>query len=139
MNQAPIKPRRIANTGTTIRLAAGTKKIDSLSPDLVERLFHYSFPGNARELENIIAEAVLLEKGNSLTLVSAPTLAPSLDDTVPPETDLLSLAEMEKHHIERVLKSTGGNRTKAAKILGIGLRALQRKLKEFSAQDLLQE
>jgi DNA-binding NtrC family response regulator len=109
------------------------KRIDSLAPGLVDRLFHYPFPGNVRELENIIAEAVLLEKGKILTLASAPALATAADDTVSPETDFLTLAEIERRHIERVLTSAGENRTKAAKILGIGLRTLQRKLKEFSA------
>jgi len=103
------------------------KEIDSLAPDLADRLLEYPFPGNVRELENIIAAAILLEKGKILTLPSAFGLTHS--SAQHPKEDVLALEEVEKRHILGVLKVTSGNRTRAAKILGIGLRTLQRKLK----------
>jgi len=110
------------------------KKIDTLAPDLAERLLEYPFPGNVRELDNIIASAVLLERGRILSLSSAKELKliakPARDQKDRP----LTLAEMERQHIIKALETTRGNRTRAAKILGIGLRTLQRKLKTFKDQ-----
>ena len=105
------------------------KEIDSLAPDLADRLLEYPFPGNVRELENIIASAILLEKGKILTLPSAFDLTPVSGPAYHPKEDVLTLEELEKRHMREVLKLTNGNRTRAAKILGIGLRTLQRKLK----------
>ena len=107
------------------------KKIRSLSPDLAALMLKYAFPGNVRELENIIASASVLEKGDILTLSSARDMASPQGDSQPESEELLSLAELEKKHIYRVLEATAGNRTRSAKILGIGLRTLQRRLKEF--------
>lgn len=107
------------------------KEIDSIAPDLAGRLLGYPFPGNVRELENIIATAVLSEKGRALTLSSAGDLMPLTEPARIRGDGLLTLAELEKGHIYHILEVTGGNRTRAAKMLGIGLRTLQRKLKEF--------
>ncbi len=114
-----------------IHATKNKKKIDSLSTELADRMLGYAFPGNVRELENIIASASVLENGDILTLSSARDLAPLQGDSLPESESLLSLGELERGHIYRVLKATDGNRTRSAKILGIGLRTLQRKLKEF--------
>lgn len=107
------------------------KEIDSLAPDLANLLLSYHFPGNVRELENIIASSVLWEKGRVLTLSAARSL-PTLSGPARTQNDkLLTLAELEKRHVQRVLELTGGNRTQAAKILGIGLRTVQRKLQSL--------
>jgi len=108
------------------------KKIDSLAPDLSDRLLAYPFPGNVRELENVIASAVITEKGAILTLSSAPDLRSHPAPNSGHAGELLTMAELEKRHIYRVLEATGGNRTRAAKILVIGLKTLRRKLKTFS-------
>lgn len=112
--------------------AKNKKDVVSLASDLAERLSEYPFPGNVRELENIIASAVLMEKGKVLALSSARDLVASSGPSREDDEELLPLAELEKRHIYRVLKATGGNRSRAAKVLGIGLRTLQRKLKVFS-------
>lgn len=104
------------------------KKIMSISSDFTDLLLRYSFPGNVRELEHIIAKAVLLEEGNTLTVKSNHDLYTSLQSEDSKE-GLLTLEEVERRHIDRVLESTGNNRTHAARILGIGLRTLQRKIK----------
>ena len=112
--------------------AAKTKKeIDSLEPDFAARLLEHPFPGNVRELENIIASAVLLETEKTLRLSSAVDLSSQSGAAPGRPEGLLTLEEVEKRHIARVLDSVGGNRTQAAKMLGIGLRTLQRKLKEI--------
>ena len=114
-----------------IHAARNQKEIDSLAPDLANFLLNYPFPGNVRELENIIASAVLWEKGRVLTLSSARGL-PSFSGSAHTQNEkLLTLAKVEEGHINRILELTGRNRTQTAKILGIGLRTLQRKLKSF--------
>jgi DNA-binding NtrC family response regulator len=105
------------------------KQIVSLAPDLAERLQDYHFPGNVRELENVIAAAVLFEEGEVLTLSSTRDLIPLASPSKGRNGKPPTLAEVEKEYIAEVMDMTKGNRTKAAKILGIGLRTLQRKLK----------
>ncbi|MCD6561479.1 MAG: sigma-54-dependent Fis family transcriptional regulator [Deltaproteobacteria bacterium] len=107
------------------------KNIVSLSPDLIKSLLEYPFPGNVREFENIIAGAILLEKGKVLKLSSVHNLASCFENHKQHDEQSFSLAEIEKQHIYKVLDITHGNRTKAAKLLEIGLRTLQRKLKLF--------
>ena len=137
INIPPLRKRKkdilpLAHHFLKIHAWKTQKEIDSLSPDLADRLLDYPFPGNVRELENIIASTVLLENGKTLTLSSARDSL-SLPGQSPNHSgELLSMAEMEKQHILRVLEASGRNRTGAAKILGIGLRTLQRKLKTFS-------
>ena len=107
------------------------KEILSLAPDLADALLSYAFPGNVRELENIVASSVLREEGNILTVSSIPDFVAVSGPVQVQTKELVTLADLEKRHIYRVLKATGGNRTKGARILGIGLRTLQRKLKAF--------
>lgn len=107
------------------------KEILSLAPALEGRLLNYAFPGNVRELENIIAAAVFMEAGTILTLKAASHLLPLTETALHPAETSLSLAAMERKHILQVLETTGDNRTQAARLLGIGLRTLQRKLKEY--------
>jgi len=119
-----------------LKIFAGqnNKDIKDLSPELTERLLNYPFPGNVRELANIIRSAVIMEKGTVLSLAAARFLSsgePSPHENGQPAT----LAEVEKRHILKVLEAVGGNRTKAAKILDIGLRTLQRKLQQCSTSE----
>ena len=106
------------------------KTISRLSQELITALLRYPFLGNVRELENIIASAVLSEKGEVLSLASAKMLMKDLKEFEPDTIDdFPTLSDLEKQHIIRALQRTGGNRTHAAKLLGIGLRTLQRKIK----------
>ncbi|MBN2538789.1 MAG: hypothetical protein JXB09_01930 [Deltaproteobacteria bacterium] len=82
-------------------------------------------------MENIIAKAVLLESTRSLTRSSIRDLFPLSDFPQGGKDNGMTLEEVEKNHIRKVLNATGGNRTQAARMLGIGLRTLQRKLKEW--------
>jgi transcriptional regulator with PAS, ATPase and Fis domain len=108
------------------------KIINSISADLAERLLHYAYPGNVRELENIVAAAVLQEKGKMLTLASAPSLLSYNGPERRKNVELLTLEELEKRHIERVLEVTGGNRPKAAEILGINVTTVYRKIEKYN-------
>ncbi|MCF8063359.1 MAG: sigma-54 dependent transcriptional regulator [Deltaproteobacteria bacterium] len=130
----PLRERRrdilpLARHFLAKHAAENEKAIGSLDAEAARRLQSYAFPGNVRELENLVASAVLVENGERLTARSLPSTL-SGDDPVQggKGSDLLPLSEVEKRHIQAVLQSTGGNRTRAARILGIGLRTLQRRL-----------
>ena len=114
-----------------IHTRTNNKKIRDISPELAERLLQCSFLGNVRELENMIAAAVLLEQGKTLTLASARNLLPYNGPERRKNVEMLTLEELEKRHIRRVLEVTGGNRPKAAKILGINVSTVYRKLEKY--------
>lgn len=105
------------------------KKPMSLSPVFVDVLMHYPWKGNIRELKNVIERAVILNDG--------PTLLPEhlpLDVQSPANlltSPALDLATVEKKHIAQILRYTNGNKTEAARVLGIGLSTLYRKIVEY--------
>ncbi|WP_027721596.1 sigma-54-dependent transcriptional regulator [Maridesulfovibrio zosterae] len=101
--------------------------IDTISQDTLDILMNYSFPGNVRELENIAQRALALTKGTAFT----PDLLPREIRTISRENPLQTLEEIERHHIEKVLLATDGNKTQASKILGIDRVSLWRKMKRL--------
>jgi DNA-binding NtrC family response regulator len=133
----PLRERQkdilpLARHFLNLHAGANKKKITDLAPDLCERLLGYAFPGNVRELENMIAAAVLLEKGKRLSLESARTLLPYEGPERRRHVELVTLEELERRHIERVLEATGGNRPRAARILGINVSTIYRKLEKLN-------
>ena len=136
----PLRERKddilpLARHFLKIHTRANNKTIQSLAPDLVQKLLESTFLGNVRELENIIAGAVLLERGKTLTLASARNLLPYNGPERRKNVELLPLNELERRHIKRVLEITDGNRPKAAKILGINVSTVYRKLEKFNLVD----
>ncbi len=122
----------LANHFLRLHAVKNEKKISGLSPVLAEVLQQYGFPGNARELENIIASAVLKETSDTLHLSSTPNFVSRKKSYASAGSGQFpTLLEIQEQHIKKALEYTHGNRTKTAKILGIGLRTLQRKLKQF--------
>jgi two-component system response regulator HydG len=109
--------------------------IKGFTPRATDLLMRYDWPGNVRELENIIERAVIMARGEVITPLEFPNDLQELDeDLKASHIDLSpgrSLKEVEKDMILRTLEETGGNRTHAAKILGISRRTLQLKLKEY--------
>lgn len=99
----------------------------------------YRWPGNVRELENAIERAVSLSHGPLLTPEDLPASIRRTELQVKDATGTvehsgegsLSLEEVEKRHLVRVLKETKGNKVKAAKILGIDRRTLYRMAERF--------
>jgi two-component system response regulator AtoC len=102
-----------------------------LSRDAVAALMSSSFPGNVRELENVLQAAIALASGELITeedlqLHTETTDAPAIDTDV-------SLDELERMHIERVLQAVGGNRTAAARVLGVDRSTLYRKMQRIAS------
>jgi transcriptional regulator with PAS, ATPase and Fis domain len=90
----------------------------------------YDWPGNIRELENVLERAVLVTTANFIRVQDIPTYISRRVTKQSPQS--LTLDEVEKNHIQSVLTITGGNRTKAASILGISRRALYRKILKYN-------
>ncbi len=108
------------------------KSIRRLSAELKTCLQAHTYPGNIRELQNIIAAAALVEEGDRLGLAAAAAGLPVPADSVEEGTEpLLSLAELERRHIRRVLNACRGDRAKAAGILGINPSTIYRKIKRL--------
>jgi two-component system, NtrC family, response regulator AtoC len=105
------------------------KDIRGFSVKAREILAQYDFPGNIRELENIIARAVALAEGTEIQVEDLPPFLTASHSS--PDTGLQSLEEMERIHIAKVLASVGGHRDKAASILGITRSTLWRKINKF--------
>jgi DNA-binding NtrC family response regulator len=106
------------------------KKVSEISNDTLKQIKSYEWPGNLRELHNVIERAIILSQDSRLTL---PPLTTSLIETKPESATrrLRNIRDLEKEAIEATIKETGGHRRKAAKILGISIRTLQYKLKEY--------
>lgn len=99
-------------------------------------LKHYSYPGNVRELENIIERAIILERGMMITPESLPqTLSMYEIQTIEPDR-VKTIDEISKEYAEKVVEMFGGNKSKAAEVLGISRTSLWRVLKEDNAVDL---
>ena len=107
------------------------RNILEVSPSFYQKLMEYNFPGNIRELRNIVERAVILLDGKTLTESSLPK--DILKKRIYHE-DSLNLEDVEKKHILFVLEQTEGNKTKAAEILGIGLTTLYRKLQSYGIE-----
>jgi DNA-binding NtrC family response regulator len=121
--------------------------VQGISPACMSALEAHSWPGNVRELQNVIERAVILcnegaplETGHlgltqKIEIVSPPGPVVAVPATAPPvatsETEFPTINEIEKRHILHALQRTSGNRTQAAKILGISIRTLRNKLHEY--------
>jgi two-component system response regulator FlrC len=133
------------------------RDVKSLTSDSLDALKSYDFPGNVRELENLVQRGVLLASGRQIntgnlfpgkkpaTLVSnsspeisselssgnLPGASPGAAEGIPESISDVPLREVEKKIIFHTLDKTSGNRTHAAKILGISVRTLRNKLNEY--------
>ncbi len=123
----------LANHFTMVFALKMNKSIPKLNTDFIEALKLHSWPGNIRELKNVIERCVILCNDNELTL---DTLPPEIQNSYTPKTQgkILSafdLASAEKLHIQKVLNYTNGNKTETARLLNIALTTLYRKLEDF--------
>ena len=112
------------------------KEVTTVSQDVLDTLQHYDFPGNVRELENIVERGVALATGNTLGLAQIPDDLRSLDIQTFRKSagKYASMEEVEKSYIEWILKETGFNKTEAAKALGIDRVSLWRKIRKLGLE-----
>jgi two-component system response regulator AtoC len=117
------------------------KRVVGLSPAAAQRLVAYGWPGNVRELQNCMERAVALTSFEQLTVedlperirnYSTPRVVPEVADV----SELVTLEEVERRYIQRVLEAVGGSRTLAARVLGVDRKTLYRKLeRRVKAED----
>ena len=121
------------------RHPSGDGTIKSITPEAMSRLTEYDYPGNVRELENIIERSLALCSEPEITVQHLPeNLNPGAwqptGDTKDSAEKPLSLEEYERNYILSILKSVHGNKTRAAKIMGIDRVSLWRKLKRYQSK-----
>lgn len=106
------------------------KPIDSISDEFLETLKRQDWPGNIRELKNVIERSVILSEGNVLSADTLPVEFRQVNQGAK-QLSAFDLSSIEKLHIQKVLNYTGGNKTEAARLLNIGLTTLYRKIEEY--------
>jgi transcriptional regulator with PAS, ATPase and Fis domain len=112
--------------------AANGLPVRGFMPETLALLKRYHWPGNVRELENVIERMASLAQGPLFMPEDLPEEIRRADAPMTEGDDaLITLEEMEKRHLLRVLRATGGNKVRAAKILGIDRRTLYRMAKRF--------
>lgn len=114
---------RVAEKQSTVEKA--------VSDEAMNALRNYNWPGNVRELENAIERAFILSSDEITTSDLSTKISNSSKAVTGNEPDTLSLEQMERRHVLETLRSTGEDKVAAAKILGIDLSTLYRKLKRY--------
>jgi len=127
------------------------RRITSLSEEMMGIFANYQWPGNIRQLRNVVRTSLALGTGPTLSLADASWLfddvQPRIQKEISPSWDApdsmpdlsgLPLAQVERRAILDTLEQTSGNQTKAAKILGISDRTLRGKMRQYREQELLQ-
>ncbi len=114
------------------------KRLMSVAPDALDALLNYDFPGNVRELENILERASILADGQMITRRELHLYAATAHETAENGVGSLKTAadqareDTEKALLKKTLEQTGWNRVKAAKILGIDYKTLRRKIRRYN-------
>jgi DNA-binding NtrC family response regulator len=117
------------------------KPISGISDDAANVLLRYNWPGNVRQLENTIERAIALSRSAQIEVEDLPARLREYEGSgaLLPELQtgaVLSLDEIEKLHIQRVLQRAKGNKTQTAKVLGVDRRTLYRKLERYVSSTL---
>ncbi|MCX5912235.1 MAG: sigma-54 dependent transcriptional regulator [Deltaproteobacteria bacterium] len=136
----PVRERKedipaLANHFLSLYREKNKKEIKEISPKALDLLIRHDWPGNIRELENCLERAVIVARGELIAPADLPPAIQNLpagkEDAEIPFPAGISLEEAEKALILKTLEDAGGNRSRAAEILGINRRTLQMKLKEY--------
>jgi two-component system, NtrC family, response regulator HydG len=141
----PLPPLRERKDDIPLLVARFLKDINEqkhtppkrVSPELMRRFQQYHWPGNVRELRNMLESMIVLADGDVLTesdmpepLIHGPHSTPQVSE-LPPD---LTMEQLERMAITQALDQNGGNRTRAAQRLGISVRTLQRKLRQYQME-----
>ncbi|MFM8703627.1 MAG: helix-turn-helix domain-containing protein, partial [Planctomycetia bacterium] len=124
------------------RFAAETgRRVKGFTPEAIDAMQGYHWPGNIRELRNGVARAVVLSQDEwieshelALSQLSSPGDTGRLSSIRPPAFTPTTLDEVERKHVLATLEAVGGNKTKAAAILGIERSTLDRKMARWAKQ-----
>jgi DNA-binding NtrC family response regulator len=116
----------------------GARKPLAFAKDAIDRLMAYDWPGNIRELRNLVERMQILHEGSDVHAVDLP---PELSRARPSavaesETDpvLVPLADVERRHVERVLNATGWNKARAARVLDVDVKTLNKKIRDYNVE-----
>ncbi len=137
MQIPPLRERRkdiplLVNAFVTRLAAVNNKTIDGVTQEAMDRLVKYNYPGNVRELENIIERAVVICRGSVISMADLPFTSPLAQKSSDRNGTLHeALESLEREMISKALAETGGNQSQAAQILGIGERTLRYRLKKL--------
>jgi DNA-binding NtrC family response regulator len=123
------------------RFVGRSRRVVTLSEAVTAKLLSYSWPGNVRELENCMERAVALARTDELTLEDLPerilqfkATAAERPPSEVPSAEVTSLFDAERDHVLRAVEQFGGNKTRAAAILGIDRRTLYRRLERYESE-----
>ncbi|HSQ83374.1 MAG TPA: helix-turn-helix domain-containing protein, partial [Desulfobacterales bacterium] len=113
------------------------KEVQNIKKESMDLLCQYGWPGNIRELENVIERAVALSNGPEITVGDLPDFISnlSIETYRRADSEIPNLEEQEKNYIKWVLDKCEGNKTKAAKVMGIDRVSLWRKIKRYGMED----
>jgi two-component system, NtrC family, response regulator HydG len=143
----PLRDRRedipvLAQHFLRIYAAKNNRRLDGLTDEAIKRLEGYAWPGNVRELENVIERGVVLARSSQMDVADLP---PEIAGATPLPEGVISvrigtpLAEIEQRLLDATLAATGGNKTLAAKLLGIDVRTVARKLERWEEERIAEE
>jgi transcriptional regulator with PAS, ATPase and Fis domain len=112
------------------------RQVKNLAPEVLEAFGRYPWPGNIRELENVIERGVIICQGDTLTLKDLPAGLQRYGSWFPLDEDSEpNLAELERQLINQTLKKVAGQRQQAAEILGISLEELNLKIRSYRLEE----
>lgn len=115
------------------------RKVTRIAPEVTDLLMRYDWPGNVRQLENIIERAFALGEGDIICDNDLPAEIRNIDKQLSISNANLNLNENEKILIMRALRQTNGNKAEAAKLLGINITTVYRKMEKYRiSEDLIQ-
>jgi two-component system response regulator HydG len=135
----PLRERRedirvLAEHFLRLYAAKNNRRLEGFTDEALRRLEGYSWPGNVRELENVVERGVVLARGSQIDLADLPEeiagAAPLPEGTLSVRIGT-PLAEVEKRLLEATLRATKGNKTLTARLLGIDVRTVARKLERW--------
>ena len=109
--------------------------VTGVSYEAMTRLMNYDWPGNVRELENCVQRALALGSPPLIQVKDLPSPLLNYFGTASDPQEIVTLWELERRAILQALESTGGDRPRAAKLLGIGKTTIYRKLKEYGVEE----
>ena len=127
LNERKADVQLLANYYLKEFAAKTNKRAPKMGDDFLNLLGHHQWKGNIRELKNVMERVVILAENETLDISLLP---PGFQQEITDHT-AMDMASIEKEHIKKVLAHTQGNKTEAARLMGIGLTTLYRKLEEY--------